>query len=697
MKKIVLFSCLLLWICVPATMADWNDGDGHKMHYPQHPDPNGWDVNCTGNVGLPNSIMLADDFECIETGFIKDIHFWGSWKHGLEGQVIMFHLAIHENIPVGPYGYSVPGAQLWPPDGSPYEVSDAIVRPGDPPGLQGWYDPMTGEIIPEDHTNYFQYNVFLPEPFWFEQTAGEIYWLRIVAFVQDEVNTAWGWKTSMDPQFMDSAVWKSYTQGGEWGELHEPVVPIINDFAVAFDPDGLFITGWGTDSFGQGWYEYPNFGWWNIWFYDHPFDYERMKQIVVFGIVFPTQPGLPMYVEIAVNWSTDQWPPGTPEPPLPPLDPTEEEAVIGRQIIWAGDVEGPIEGFFEILEYNPEWVSIDVRGYNFTLAEGQINHTCMPRDPQPQSLDLAFVITSGPQADVPVYDLWETPAGNNTYVDLGCDPSTPPLPADFFGPGSDPFEGQVACVGEPLQTSPPNILGPTDTIVKRARAADLPACDWSDAIEIEIVALNLVSVEPITVTYEGGTYPELWDLRVCLSDQQQLPGSMIIEQHCDQGGYFLANFPVLAKLIFTRVDPPYDQLVYDLGMNGHPPIIYDIVPSGWLFTDPGLGIYVSPGDVDVENCDYLGTTIGRSAVDLIPGIQGLPCDDCGVPPDGYDIPITEVFYLPELCGEQYIRPPHDVAQDIPTLSEWGMILFSLMLLALGSAAAIRRRRQVAVG
>lgn len=34
--------------------------------------------------------------------------------------------------------------------------------------------------------------------------------------------------------------------------------------------------------------------------------------------------------------------------------------------------------------------------------------------------------------------------------------------------------------------------------------------------------------------------------------------------------------------------------------------------------------------------------------------------------------------------------------EIPTLSEWGMILLSLMLLALGSAAVIRRRRQVAV-
>ena len=31
----------------PAAVADWDPGDGHKMHYPQLPDPNGWDVNFT--------------------------------------------------------------------------------------------------------------------------------------------------------------------------------------------------------------------------------------------------------------------------------------------------------------------------------------------------------------------------------------------------------------------------------------------------------------------------------------------------------------------------------------------------------------------------------------------------------------------------------------------------------------------------
>jgi hypothetical protein len=44
----------------------------HKMHFPQLPDPTGWDVKAG---------CLEDDWECSETGYVTDIHFWGSW-HG---------------------------------------------------------------------------------------------------------------------------------------------------------------------------------------------------------------------------------------------------------------------------------------------------------------------------------------------------------------------------------------------------------------------------------------------------------------------------------------------------------------------------------------------------------------------------------------------------------------------------------------
>lgn len=67
-------------LAVPA-LADWAPGDGHKMHFPQLPDEDGWDVKAT------DPLCLADDWMCSESGEVTDIHFWGSW---LDDQVGAF-------------------------------------------------------------------------------------------------------------------------------------------------------------------------------------------------------------------------------------------------------------------------------------------------------------------------------------------------------------------------------------------------------------------------------------------------------------------------------------------------------------------------------------------------------------------------------------------------------------------------------
>lgn len=49
------------------------------------------------------------------------------------------------------------------------------------------------------------------------------------------------------------------------------------------------------------------------------------------------------------------------------------------------------------------------------------------------------------------------------------------------------------------------------------------------------------------------------------------------------------------------------------------------------------------------------------------------------------------FYHPSMTGTITVQQP----QDIPTLSEWGMILLSLLLIGTGTVAVIRRRRLAA--
>ncbi len=369
----------------------WNPGDPHKMHYPQLPDELGWAVNAT------NPVILADDFECAETGFVKDVHFWGAWRGGVEGQIISFNISFHEDIPANPPNipYSRPGATLMEFE-VPFDAVEAV--PIDPPTAEGWYDPTTGLIVQDDHIAYFQYNICLPSDLWFPQEQGTIYWLNISATVVDPQTTQWGWKSSVD-HWNDDAVWALWGDLN-WVDLWEPEIcdTLVNPFDIAIDPTGAFIGGSGGGAYGAGWYFYEMEGWWNIWFYDHPFDSSRFKEGLMIFDVQPVDPAQPSFFEIAVNWSTDLWsieqPPDDSMPPLPPVD---EIRYIGRQTLFLTEFEWGFQEVPYIIEpYNPEWVSVDVRGYNFSVV-GDIVHACCPN---PQSLDLAFVITGGPEEEI---------------------------------------------------------------------------------------------------------------------------------------------------------------------------------------------------------------------------------------------------------------------------------------------------------
>ncbi len=381
----------LVMLATPAT-ADWSPGDGHKMHEPQLPDEDGWDVNATFPA------CLADDWQCSASGVVDEIHFWGSWKHGDVGQV-SFNIEILEDLPVGhpqnPYTYSIPGDVLWSWDGT----GDLVTVTINPPTPEGWYDPATGEVLEDDHIEYFQHNLTnIGDPFL--QDQGTIYWLKICADVVGSVTQQWGWKSST-VHFNDDAVWISQPPDDFWHEMYEPEIvlpPINNNFSIALDEMGMILFGGGggdSQPYGQGWYYYPMENWWNIWFYDHPFDDQRFKTIDVWFEVMKLNPTAPSWFEFAVNWSTDLWwmdGPGD-RPPLPGED---EMLYIGREILIGGpDVQGFFQFPYEILAYNPEWVSIDVRGENFMIEFGEILHDCVGG--APQSLDLAFVINGGEQ------------------------------------------------------------------------------------------------------------------------------------------------------------------------------------------------------------------------------------------------------------------------------------------------------------
>jgi len=127
------------------------------------------------------------------------------------------------------------------------------------------------------------------------------------------------------------------------------------------------------------WYFYPNeFGqnpWFNIWFWNGPFLPMNTKNILVgFWIQGNNPTGAPGFFEVVVNWSGPDWswPDPQPGPPLPPLSPQEEDLYVLRSEVLAQDQVffGEfiwVEFWYEIPDYNPEWVSIDIWGDGFEI------------------------------------------------------------------------------------------------------------------------------------------------------------------------------------------------------------------------------------------------------------------------------------------------------------------------------------------
>ena len=221
----------------------------HKMHFPQLPDPNGWDVLAT----FP-WLTLADDWMCSETGYVTDIHFWGSWLDDVEADISGFYISIFSDIPAdqSPTGYSIPGDELW----FSYITDFDIVSMD--PSPQGWFDPWNYWWEHPNHNMYYRYDITnITDAFY--QENGTIYWLNIMADIPGAGMPPfdpplWGWKTSLD-HWNDDAVYSFYDPPSYyWYELYNPEPP-YESLDMAF-----VITGEpGPD---EDWYwksPYPNY------------------------------------------------------------------------------------------------------------------------------------------------------------------------------------------------------------------------------------------------------------------------------------------------------------------------------------------------------------------------------------------------------------------------------------------------------
>jgi hypothetical protein len=231
------------------------------------------------------------------------------------------------------------------------------------------------------------------------------------------------------------------------------------------------------------------------------------------------------------------------------------------------------------------------------------------------------------ECEAPVFagaDLLVTPGLDGqpgpTYRDLAGDP----VPPDFFGPGSDPFDGIIYFKGNPLTGTglPPG----TDTIVERLQDAELPDPFGSeDSVDTQIVALNLVSTMPITVTFNGGSESAIYDVQVCLSSISPQPlGQMLIRHQCAEGGTFDSTVPVIPKMTFTKVlgVPGAAEAILDPA----PQLDFTVTNGCWSHADPGFGIYTSPGGMVDHDCDGVDDVPYLATSNFFGGVCWIGCD-----------------------------------------------------------------------
>jgi hypothetical protein len=224
MKKFIyLFVFMLLAFSLAA---DWDPGDGHKMHYPQLPDEFGYDVLMVDGLE-----KIGDDWQCSETGDICSIHFWISWREDMVDQIDYIIATIYDDLPSPPEPYSKPGNILWQDffgqtfTNNPPNPGEFWIRESPYAGDQGWYDPgyPSPDYVGEnDHAMYFQVNMACQPPC-FAQTEGNVYWLVLEIGVQGEGHV--GWKTSQDAFNDDAVFWANPL--GDWyplthASLHSP-------------------------------------------------------------------------------------------------------------------------------------------------------------------------------------------------------------------------------------------------------------------------------------------------------------------------------------------------------------------------------------------------------------------------------------------------------------------------------------------
>lgn len=197
------------------------------------------DLSANGVDVDDSSAELADDFRCVMSGPITDLHLWVSFLNdvlparGLTN--VAFTLSLYADVPAGPQTpFSHPGELLWSRKFLPGIYGAGLVSAGTP---EWWHDPLQNAWLFPGDTRVYQYDFAIPREEAYVQTEGTVYWVGVRYSDPEPGEARLGWKSSHH-HWNDDACWLDTGAGiPTWKELrygdgHE-MAPDSMDLAFA--------------------------------------------------------------------------------------------------------------------------------------------------------------------------------------------------------------------------------------------------------------------------------------------------------------------------------------------------------------------------------------------------------------------------------------------------------------------------------
>jgi hypothetical protein len=202
-----------------------------------------------------------------------------------------------------------------------------------------------------------------------------------------------------------------------------------------------------------------------------------------------------------------------------------------------------------------------------------------------------LVTTAGAYAQIipPGQDCLETTAGS-TWLQFGGSSSIPPIPADFFFPGSLPWVGVINLRGDPML----GYVGAVDTVIERKEPADVSGLGVPATVGVEVKELHLRSREPIIVDGPPGRADSFFDLFVTVDSSIPSQGFMTMIRESPTGGVFSfrgredGGISLYPRFIFVPVMGGGEPKILD----PDPPLLLESVyTEQWQFAVPALTCY----------------------------------------------------------------------------------------------------------